>query len=60
MGGRPDVVFRRSLRHTPIPSKEINSDIFDVPATRSWKVNGTSSMRLPRRWASWVVSIWKA
>jgi len=43
-----------------MPSSEIRSVIFDVPATRSQKTNGTSSMRAPARWASCVVSTWNA
>jgi hypothetical protein len=40
---------RRRARVTRMPSSDTASDIFDSPATRSLKTNGTSSMRLPMR-----------
>jgi len=43
-----------------MPSSEMRSVIFDAPATRWEKTNGTSSIRVPARWASCVVSTWKA
>ena len=52
--------WRRRASVTRMPSSEIRSVIFDVPATRSQKTNGTSSMRAPARWASCVVSTWNA
>jgi hypothetical protein len=51
---------RRRARVTRIPSRETASDIFDWPAIRSLKTKGTCSIRLPIRYASWVVSTWKA
>ncbi len=40
---------RRSASVTRTPSSDTAGDIFDSPATRSLKTNGTSSMRLPMR-----------
>ena len=46
---RPPRARRRRARVTRMPSSETASVIFDSPAMRSLKTNGTSSMRLPMR-----------